>query len=113
MGKLASIIIPVYNVEPYLKECLNSVLNQSYKNLEILIVDDGSTDNSGLICDSYCYDPRVTVFHQPNSGVSVARNTALDHASGEYIFFVDSDDFIHPDTRFPKRLLQWKQIMRI
>ena len=98
MEKLASIIIPVYNVEPFLKDCLNSVLNQSYKNLEILVVDDGSTDNSGLICYSYCYDSRVTVFHQPNGGLSVARNTALDHASGEYIFFVDSDDFIHPDT---------------
>ena len=98
MEKLATIIIPVYNVELYLNECLNSVLNQSYKNLEILVVDDGSTDHSGAICDSYCYDPRVTVFHQPNGGLSVARNTALDHAGGEYIFFVDSDDFIHPDT---------------
>ena len=97
MDKLASIIIPVYNVEPYLKECLDSVINQSYKNLEILVVDDGSTDNSGSICDSYSYDSRVTIFHQPNGGLSVARNTALDHASGEYIFFVDSDDFMHPD----------------
>lgn len=97
MDKLASIIIPVYNVEPYLKECLDSVLNQNYKNLEILVVDDGSTDQSGSICDSYCYDPRVIVFHQPNGGPSVARNTALNHASGEYIFFVDSDDFIQPD----------------
>ena len=97
MEKLASVIIPVYNVEPYVKECMDSVLNQSYKQLEILIVDDGSTDHSGVICDSYCFDPRVTVFHQPNSGVSAARNTALNHAKGEYIFFVDPDDYVHPD----------------
>lgn len=97
LDKLASIIIPVYNVEPYLKECLDSVLNQRYKNLEILVVDDGSTDKSGLICDSYCFDPRIRVFHQPNGGPSVARNTALAHAGGEFIFFVDADDYIHPD----------------
>lgn len=97
MDKLASIIIPVYNVEPYLRECLDSVVSQHYKNLEILVVDDCSTDNSGLICDSYRVDPRIRVFHQPNGGPSVARNTALAHANGEYIFFVDADDFIHPD----------------
>ena len=97
LDKLASIIIPVYNVEPYLKECLDSVVNQHYKNLEILVVDDSSTDNSGWICDSYRADPRIRVFHQPNGGPSVARNTALAHAGGEYIFFVDADDYIHPD----------------
>ena len=100
MKELASIIIPVYNVELYLKECIDSLLNQTYKNIEILIVDDGSTDNSGKICDSYCRDPRVTVFHQSNAGVSVARNTALDHAKGEYIFFVDPDDYVQPDFVF-------------
>ena len=97
MKELASIIIPVYNVELYLKECIDSLLNQTYKNIEILIVDDGSTDNSGKICDSYCRDPRVTVFHQSNAGVSVARNFALDQANGEYVFFVDPDDFVEPD----------------
>lgn len=97
MKELASIIIPVYNVELYLKECIDSLLNQTYKNIEILIVDDGSTDNSGKICDSCCRDPRVTVFHQSNAGVSVARNFALDQANGEYVFFVDPDDFVEPD----------------
>lgn len=97
MNQLASIIIPVYNAEPYLCQCLDSALNQTYKNIEVLVVDDGSTDNSGKICDSYCRDSRVTVFHQSNAGLSAARNTALNHVKGEYIFFLDSDDFVAPD----------------
>ena len=97
MNKLASIIIPVYNTGLYLKECLDSVLGQSYKNIEVLIVEDGSTDKSGELCDSYCHDSRVTVFHQPNRGVSAARNLALEHAKGDYIFFADPDDFFTPD----------------
>ena len=97
MNQLASIIIPVYNVEKYLKECLDSVLKQTYKNVEILIVDDGSTDNSGKICDSYQNNSKVKIFHQTNAGVGEARNTGLNHASGKFIFFVDSDDWVHPD----------------
>ena len=96
MKKLASIIIPVYNVEPFLRKCLDSVINQTYENIEILIVDDGSTDQSGMICNDYSVDSRVTVFHQANRGLSAARNTALNHAKGEYLFFVDSDDFVSP-----------------
>ena len=80
---LISIIIPVYNVEQYLEECLISVINQDYKNLEIILVDDGSTDKSGEICDKFAaQDSRIKVIHQKNGGVSVARNNALDIASG-------------------------------
>ena len=96
LKKLASIIIPVYNVEPFLRKCLDSVINQTYENIEILIVDDGSTDQSGMICNDYSVDSRVTVFHQANRGLSAARNTALNHSNGEYLFFVDSDDFVSP-----------------
>ncbi|MBQ9283733.1 MAG: glycosyltransferase family 2 protein [Acidaminococcaceae bacterium] len=94
MNQLASIIIPVYNVEKHLKQCLDSVLNQSYKNTEIIIIDDGSTDDSGNICESYRSDQRVKIIHQTNAGLGEARNTGLNHANGEYIFFVDSDDFV-------------------
>lgn len=93
-----SVIIPVYNVEKYLARCLDSVINQTYLNLEIILVDDGSPDNCGAICDEYALrDDRVRVIHQENGGVSSARNTALQTASGEYIVFVDSDDSILPD----------------
>lgn len=95
---IISIIIPVYNVEDYLKDCLDSVLEQTYDNLEIIVVDDGSTDSSGRICDEYAeIHPNIHVFHQDNMGLSGARNTALDKVSGEWIVFVDSDDYIHPD----------------
>lgn len=88
-----SIVIPVYNVEKYLKEALESIINQTYKNLEILLVDDGSKDSSGIICDEYAEkDNRVKVFHQENKGLSGARNTALSNATGKYIMFIDSDD---------------------
>ncbi len=88
-----SIIVPVYNVEKYLKEALESIINQTYKNLEILLVDDGSKDSSGIICDEYAKkDNRVKVFHQENKGLSGARNTALNNATGKYIMFIDSDD---------------------
>ena len=95
---LISVIIPIYNVEKYLRECLDSVLAQTYKNLEIILIDDGSPDNCGKICDEYAAkDNRIKVIHQINQGVSAARNAGLDAARGEYIGFVDSDDYIKPD----------------
>ena len=89
-------VIPVYNVAPYLREALDSVVNQTYKNLQVLIVDDGSTDGSGEICDEYKVDPRVTVIHQTHHNLSVARNTAMPLVSGDYIAFLDPDDAFHP-----------------
>ncbi len=94
---MISIIVPVYNVEPYLRKCLNSIVNQTFRDLEILIVDDGSTDGSGEICDEYRKDKRVKVFHTDNRGLSCARNLGLDNAKGDWIGFVDSDDWIEPD----------------
>lgn len=91
-----SVIIPVYNVEKYLCECVDSVLNQNYTNLEIILVNDGSPDNSGQICDEYALkDERVKVFHQENKGLPGARNTGLKHVTGDYISFIDSDDSIN------------------
>lgn len=95
MSQKISVIIPVYNVEKYLCACVNSVINQTYKNLEIILVDDGSTDKSGAICDEYALkDERIKVFHKSNGGLSSARNYGLDRMSGDYVFFLDSDDFI-------------------
>lgn len=92
---LVSVIIPVYNVEAYLRECIDSVIGQTYTNLEILLIDDGSPDGCGAICDEYALaDPRIKVIHQQNGGLSAARNTGLDHACGEFICVIDSDDFI-------------------
>lgn len=94
-GPLVSVIIPVYNVEPYLEKCVRSVCAQSYTHLEIILVDDGSTDNSGQLCDRFSgSDLRVRVIHQKNSGVSAARNTGLDAAKGTYVYFVDGDDWV-------------------
>lgn len=96
---LVSIIIPVYNIEAYLDRCLESVVNQTYKNLEIILIDDGSTDNSGAICDKYKEnDVRIKVIHKENEGVSKARNVGIDIANGEFIGFVDSDDWLKEDT---------------
>jgi len=90
---LVSIIVPVYNVEKYLARCVESIIGQDYNNLEIILVDDGSNDSSGMICDRYSRnDDRVKVIHQTNGGMSAARNAGLDIASGDYIMFVDSDD---------------------
>lgn len=98
MNKLISVVIPIYNVENYLKRCIDSVINNSYKNLEIILVDDGSTDNSSSICDSYIKkDSRIKVIHKENNGLSSARNTGIDIASGDYISFIDSDDFVYVD----------------
>ncbi len=92
---MISIIIPVYNVEKYLKDCLNSILNQSFYDIEIILVDDGSTDSSGKICDDYALkDSRIRVFHKENGGVSIARNLGLDKALGDWVMFVDADDFL-------------------
>ena len=90
-------IVPVYNVGAYLQQCLQSIASQSYAHLEVIVVDDGSTDDSGKIADEWAsHDNRFRVVHQPNGGLSAARNTALDHATGRYVTFVDSDDFIAP-----------------
>lgn len=92
---MISVIIPVYNVEKYLDRCINSVLKQSYKNLEIILIDDGSADNSGMMCDECAKsDNRIKVIHKTNAGVSSARNAGLDIAKGNYIGFVDPDDYI-------------------
>lgn len=93
-----SIIIPVYNVEKYLEECIKSVLNQNYDNYEIILIDDGSTDNSGKICDEYAKkSKKVKTFHKVNGGLSDARNYGIEKAEGDYIIFVDSDDYIQKD----------------
>ena len=93
-----SIIIPVYNVEQYVKKCLESVLNQTYSNLEVLIINDGSTDNSAYICQEYAdKDTRIRLFHQENRGLSSALNIGLEHFTGDYLGFVDSDDWVEPD----------------
>lgn len=94
---MISIIIPVYNVEKYIRRCMKSVLLQTYRDLEIILVDDGSTDMSGSICDEYAEgDIRIQVVHKVNGGLSSARNAGMRIATGEYIAFLDSDDFIHP-----------------
>ena len=96
-NSLISIIVPVYKVEKYLKKCLDSIINQTYKNLEIIIVDDGSPDRCPNICDEYSKkDDRIKVIHQKNMGLSMARNNGIKLATGDYIGFVDSDDFVEP-----------------
>lgn len=95
---LISVVIPVYNVAEYLPRCLDSVLASTYDNLDIILVDDGSTDISGQICDRYAaQDSRIRVIHQPNGGISAARNTGIENARGQYITFIDSDDYIDED----------------
>ena len=102
-----SIIVPVYNTEKYLPRCIDSILGQSFADFELLLIDDGSTDESGAICDAYAKkDDRVRVFHQPNKGVSAARNVGLKYATGDWIFFPDSDDIVMPDAfEFMMKLL--------
>ncbi len=95
LDPLVSIVIPVYNVEDYLEKCVNSVINQSYKNIEIILVDDGSSDNSGKICDKFAgIDSRISVIHKSNEGAGLARNIGINRAKGKYIGFIDSDDYI-------------------
>ena len=96
--KLVSVIVAVYNIEEYLPRCIDSILAQTYRNLEIILVDDGSTDSSGGICDDYAQkDRRIKVIHKKNGGLSDARNAGLDKVSGDYIGFVDGDDWIDED----------------
>lgn len=99
MKPLISVIVPIYNVEEYLDMCIKSILNQTYENLEIILVDDGSPDKCGIICDKYeKKDTRISVIHKKNGGLSDARNHGLKRATGEFIYFIDSDDFIEKDT---------------
>ena len=93
-----SIIVPVYNAEKYLGECLDSIVKQTYENIEVIIVDDGSTDGSADICKKYTDDGRVAYYYQKHAGVSIARNTGLDYATGKYICFVDADDWLELDA---------------
>lgn len=98
MDKKISVIIPIYKVEEYLNRCVDSVVNQTYQNLEIILVDDGSPDNCPKMCDEWASkDNRIKVIHKANGGLSDARNAGIDEMSGEYVFFVDSDDWIHKD----------------
>lgn len=94
-----SVIIPIYNVENYLRKCVDSVREQTYKNIQIILVDDGSTDTSSNICDEFSsMDSRITVIHKENGGLSSARNTGLSAAMGEFVFYLDSDDYLEPDA---------------
>ena len=98
MAKLVSVIVPIYKVEPYLEKCVDSILAQTYTDLEVILVDDGSPDGCGAICDRYAaQDARVHVIHKGNGGLSSARNAGLDAATGEYVMFTDGDDWIEPD----------------
>lgn len=103
MIPLLSIIVPIYNVELYLPKCIDSILSQTYSNFEVILVDDGSTDSSGRICDSYAsQDNRIKVFHKCNGGLSSARNAGIDLARGDYLGFVDSDDWV--DNKYYEKL---------
>ena len=98
MKELISVVIPIYNVEKYLRRCIDSVIKQTYENLEIILVDDGSQDNCAEICDEYAInDSRIKVIHKLNGGLSDARNSGIDIASGKYITFIDSDDYVTKD----------------
>ena len=99
MGPKVSIIVPIYNAQKTLRRCIDSILNQDYTDFQLLLIDDGSKDDSGRICDEYASeDERVHVIHKENSGVSDSRNLALNEAKGEYLQFLDSDDWITPNA---------------
>ena len=98
MEDLISVIVPIYNVESYLEQCIKSIINQTYKNIEIILIDDGSTDKSPKICDKYKQkDSRIIVVHKQNTGVSATRNIGLELSKGKWIAFVDSDDWIEKE----------------
>lgn len=99
MSELVTVVVPIYKVERYLDRCINSIVSQTYPELDIILVDDGSPDNCPRICDEWAKkDPRITVIHKKNEGLGMARNTGIDNARGSYICFFDSDDYIDPDT---------------
>lgn len=101
---LISIVVPIYNVQDYLERCIQSIISQTYKNIEIILVDDGATDNSGKLCDEYLKkDERIKVIHKENGGLSDARNVGKENANGKYIAFIDSDDYIR--TKFYRNLV--------
>lgn len=101
---LISIVVPIYNVQDYLERCIQSLISQTYKNIEIILVDDGATDNSGKLCDEYLKkDERIKVIHKENGGLSDARNVGKENANGKYIAFIDSDDYIR--TKFYRNLV--------
>ena len=98
MGKKITVIVPVYNTKKFLTRCVNSILKQSYENLEVIIIDDGSTDGSAQVCDELSKsDKRVRVIHQKNKGIATTRNIGIENATGYYISFVDSDDYLEKD----------------
>ena len=97
-GCQVSVIVPIYNIESYVRRCIDSLLKQSMRDIEIILIDDGSIDRCGEICDEYAaLDERIRVIHQINKGLSDARNAGLDVATGKYIMFVDGDDWMEPD----------------
>ena len=101
MSALISVVVPVYNAEKYLDKCIQSIINQKYSNLEIILVDDGSKDNSLELCKKYAEsDKRIKVIHKENEGVSTARNSGIEVASGDFIAFIDSDDYIDENMYF-------------
>lgn len=113
---LVTIVLPIYNVEKYLNKCVESVINQTYRNLEILMVDDGSPDGCARICDGWAKrDSRVRVIHKQNQGLGMARNTGIEHATGDYICFFDSDDYIREDTveKTVKKILEQQADMAV
>lgn len=97
MSNMVSIIVPVYNVEKYIDKCIQSILNQTFQDYEVILVDDGSTDNSGKVCDTYRLDSKIKVIHKENGGLSDARNVGLDVCRGDYVLFIDSDDYVKDD----------------
>lgn len=117
MSLKLSVVIPIYNSENYLKQCIDSVINQSYQNIEVILVNDGSTDSSGAICDEYLnIDKRIKVIHQKNARIGAARNNGINNATGDVITFIDSDDYIEPNTykdaiecmlKYEADLVQW------
>ena len=107
MENLISVIVPVYNVKPYIKECISSILYQTHNELQVILIDDGSTDGSGEICDQFAkQDARIEVIHQKNAGVSAARNAGLQRAIGKFVIFTDSDDKL-PATAYQDLLESW------
>ena len=107
MKELVSIIVPAYNSEKTIQRCINSLLSQSYANIEVIIIDDGSTDNTCRICDNYTSNCNIVIVHKENEGVSAARNDGIEVARGEYLVFVDSDDEVGID--YIKQLMDWKE----